>query len=438
MGVKKVRVKLAYGKRGLWVELPDADITILEPTFVEGLGDEEAALREALETPFGVPPLRELVSPKDRVAIVFSDLTRPMVNDRVLPVVLGELAHLPREKISLINALGTHRRNTKGELVEMLGQKIVESFPILQHDAWDYENQTYLGKTGYGHEAWVSSAYMEADVKILTGLIEPHFFAGFSGGPKAILPGIAGEKSILQNHSTEMVSHPQATWGVTEGNPIWEEMKEVASEAGCTFLLNVTLNKEREITGVFSGEIWQAHSKGVAFARSIAMVPVPEPFDIVITTNSGYPLDLNLYQTVKGISAAAQVVKPGGAIVTAAECWDGIPDEGKYKELLHMADTPQQLLDIIGAPGFLMHDQWEAQIQALIQLKADVYLKTDYLSDEEIHDALLLPCHSIEREVARLLEVYGSQASICVLPEGPQTIPYIRGNGRAEGRSGLE
>lgn len=420
-----MRVKLAYGKEGLWVELPDENVTVVEPKFVPGLPDEEAAIRQALREPLGAPPLRELVRPTDTVAIVFSDITRPMPNDRVLPVLLEELSHVPRENIVLINALGVHRRNTEEELVGMLGQEIVEGYRIVQHAAQDEGELVDLGRSSFGHPIWVNRTYMEASVRILTGLIEPHFFAGFSGGPKAVLPGLAGEETILRNHGAEMIGHPKATWGVTEGNPVWEEMREVAIKTEPSFLLNVTINKHRQITGVFAGDLDQAHRAGVEFAARSALVGVPAPFDIVITSNSGYPLDLNLYQAVKGMSAAAQVVKEGGSIIIAAECWDGVPDHGHYKEILHMADSPQELLQIIRRPGFLMRDQWEAQVQALVQLKADVYVKASYLSDEEIRGALLLPCHSIEETLAQLLEKYGPEATICVLPEGPQTIPYV-------------
>jgi nickel-dependent lactate racemase len=430
-----MKVKLAYGKEGLWVELPDDNVTVVEPRFVPGLPHETEAIKSALREPIGTPPLRDLVKPDDTVAIVFSDITRPQPRERMLPVLLEELAHVPPENIVLINALGTHRPNTKKELIEMLGREIAEGYRIVQHNAWDKGNMVYLGPTSFGHETYINGVYMEARVKILTGFIEPHFFAGFSGGPKAVLPGLADERSVLGNHDAEMIGHPRATWGVTEacpelgrrGNPIWEEMREMAAKTEPNFLLNVTLNKNKEITGVFAGDVWQAHAAGTAFARKSVMVPVPEPFDIVVTTNSGYPLDLNLYQTVKGMSAAALVVQEGGSIIAAAECWDGIPDHGEYKNILKMADSPQKLLEVIRAPGFLMQDQWEAQVQAQIQLKADVYVKSSYLSDEQIREALLLPCHSIEETLAQLLKRYGPDATICVLPEGPQTAPYIAG-----------
>jgi nickel-dependent lactate racemase len=223
-----------------------------------------------------------------------------------------------------------------------------------------------------------------------------------------------------------MIRHPKATWGETHGNPIWEQAQEVAQRVERTFLANVTLNKHKEITGVYAGRLDAAHAAGCAFVKEKAMVPLAHPFDIVITTNSGYPLDLNLYQSVKGMSAAAQIVRQGGAIIIAAECWDGIPEHGLYGELLRQADSPQALLDKINAPGFLKQDQWEAQVQAQIQLKADVHVRSDHLTPEQIKSALLVPSQRIEDTVAELVRKYGRDARICVLPEGPQTIPYLR------------
>ena len=422
-----MRVTLAYGKTGLDITLPDQNVTILEPRFVEGLSDEQAALIDALRHPMGTPPLRDLVAPSNRVVIVFSDLTRPMPSGRVLPPLLAELGHVPDENITLINALGTHRRQSDEELEHMLGREIVERYHIIQHNAFDPDEMVYLGDTAFGHEIWVNRTYMSADTKILTGFIEPHIFAGFSGGPKSVMPGVSGERLILANHGYEMLDDPRATWGVTEGNPIYQEIREVALRTNPTLLLNVTLNKRREITGVFCGDLEQAHREGTTFAREVSMVPVEEPFDIVISSNSGYPLDLNLYQAVKGMSAAVQVVKPGGSIIIAAECWDGVPDHGNYKKFLHSASSPRQMMDMVRALETPISDQWEAQLQARIQFKADVYVKNSYLSDQEIRKALFLPCQSIEETVKDLLAKYGPDATICVLPEGPQTIPYLAG-----------
>jgi nickel-dependent lactate racemase len=422
-----MKIKLAYGKTGLDLELSDAlDVTVVEPKFVAGLPDPEGSLREALETPIEAPPLRKVVKTTDSVGVVFSDITRPTPNHLILPAVVKELMHVPTENVTLFNALGTHRPNTEEELRGMLGDALVDSYRIVQNDAFDPSTQVHWGNTSRGHDVWLSQELVECDVKILTGFIEPHFFAGFSGGGKAVMPGMAGQRTVLGNHDAGMVGHPKASWGITWGNPIWEEVREVALSVGQIFLANVTLNRDKQITGVFAGDLDAAHAAGCAFVKETAMVPTPHPFDIVITTNSGYPLDLNLYQSVKGMSAAAQVVRQGGAIIVAADCWDGIPDHGLYGQLLREADSPQALLDTVCAPGFLKQDQWQAQIQALIQLKADVYVRTDNLTNDQIEMALFRPSQRIEDTVTDLLGKYGSQAKICVLPEGPQTIPYVQ------------
>ncbi len=421
-----MRVRLAYGREGLWVELPDRNVTVLEPAFVAGLPDERAALMEALRRPLGAPPLRELVSPDDTVAIVFSDLTRPTPNDRLLPPLLDKLSHVPRERITLIDGLGLHRPNTEPELRRMLGDAVVDGYRIVQHDAWAREGLVSRGRTSFGREVLVNRTYAEAMVRILTGFIEPHFFAGFSGGPKAVLPGVAAGDLIMENHSGPMLDHPAATWGVLDGNPVWQEMLETALSTEPTFLLNVTLNRERAITGVYAGELQTAHRAGATAVRATAMVPVDEPFDIVITSNSGYPLDLNLYQAVKGMAAAARVVREGGSIIVAAQCWDGVPDHGEYGHILQMAESPRALLELLRQPDFRMVDQWQAIIQARVQCQADVYVRSDHLTDDQIGRALLRPSHRIEETVEELLRRYGPDARICVLPEGPQTIPYLK------------
>jgi nickel-dependent lactate racemase len=229
----------------------------------------------------------------------------------------------------------------------------------------------------------------------------------------------------MRNHSAANLDDPRATWGNTHGNPLWEDVREAAQMAGESFLVNVTLNRNKTITGVFAGDLDQAHAAGCAFVKETAMVPVNDPFDIVVTSNSGYPLDLNLYQTVKGMSAAALVVKPGGTIIAAADCWDGIPNHGEYVQLLHSADSPAALLDTIRAPGYQRQDMWQVHIQAMVSEKADVYVYSHNLTDVQIAAALLKPCRDIGALVGDLLAHYGADASICVLPEGPQTIPYL-------------
>jgi nickel-dependent lactate racemase len=419
-----MKIRIAYGRDGLEVDLPPDHVTVVAPNYTPGLANEAEALREALRNPIGTPPIAELADPGDRVAIVFSDLTRPQPRRRMLPVLLAELDHVPPEQIVLINALGSHRPNTDAELVEMLGREIVDRYQIVQHNAFDDEGHGYLGRTKSGHEIWINEAYLQAEVKILTGFIEPHLFAGFSGGPKAVLPGIAAQRSVLANHSAEMIGHPRATWGITEGNPIWEEMLEVALMTQPTFLYNVTLNHDQQITGVFAGDLEEAHRAGIKHVAETAMVPVKAPFDIVITSNSGYPLDLNLYQAIKGVSAAAQVVKEGGAIIVAAECWSGVADHPQYTQMLQMAPTPQDLLAQIHGAEEVAQDQWQVQVQAQVQARAEVYAKSS-LTPDQVQSAMLRVCDSIEETVEQLLGHYGPEATICVLPEGPMTIPYV-------------
>ena len=422
-----MQVQLAYGRTGLKVNLPEHS-RVLQSRFVPGLSDEAAALRQALRQPVGSPPLATQVRPGNRVVIAHTDITRATPNDRILPVLLAELeqAGIRRGDITLLNALGTHRRQTDAELQEMLGSEVVRHYRCVQHDGYDDANLVSLGTTTRGHPVRVNRLFLEAEVRILTGFIEPHFFAGFSGGPKGVLPALAGAESVLTNHGRDMIGHPRATWGVTAGNPIWEEMREVALRTRPTFLLNVTLNTRRQITGVFAGDLLAAHAAGCAFVREHAMVPVEEPFDVVVTTNSGYPLDQNLYQSVKGMSGANQVVRDGGTIVIAAACADGLPAHGQYAALLAQAGSPRAVLDMLAAPGFSAPDQWQIQIQALIQQRATVYVYSDGLTDDQIRRALLLPCRNIGGTVATLKHQYGPSARIGVIPDGPQTIAYLR------------
>jgi nickel-dependent lactate racemase len=282
-----------------------------------------------------------------------------------------------------------------------------------------------VGTTGGGNAIWLHKAYLECDVRILTGFIEPHFFAGFSGGGKAVMPGLALLETVLRNHEAGKMDHPKATWAVTYGNPIWEEIQEAVSLAPPSFLLNVTLSRNAEITGVFAGDFREAYERGCATVKKSAMVAVGKPYDVVVTCNSGYPLDLNLYQSIKGISAAARIVKDGGAIIAVADCWDGIPDHGEYGQLLREAESPASLLRTIRSQGFARQDMWQAQIHALICLKADVYFYSRNLSDRQIEGAFFKPCSGVEKTIDELLHKYGPDARLCVLPEGPQVVPYI-------------
>ena len=422
-----MKVMLSYGKIGLPVEVPDDNVTVVRPVFVSGLDDEQGAIIEALNHPTGCQPLRDMVQPSDTVAVAFCDATRPVPNRLILPIILNELERVgvKRDRIVLINALGTHRPSPLSELVEVLGEDIIRDYRIIQHDCNDSKTLALAGRLSTGQEFWVNRDYLDADVKILTGFVEPHFFAGFSGGGKLVYPGMASLENIEESHGYRILSHDNSTWGITHGNPVWELLTEGAELIQPDFIVNVTLNSEKAITGVFAGELRDAHAKGVEYAKQTSMRAVPEPFDVVITTNSGYPLDRNVYQTVKGISAAASIVKDGGAIIIASDCIDGIPAGSPYHQLLQMAGTPHRALEIISSPDFSMQDQWQVQLQAEIQMRDDVYLYSHRLSPDEIRTAMLKPCLRIEDTLADLLRVYGDGARICVLPEGPQTIPYV-------------
>jgi nickel-dependent lactate racemase len=424
-----MQVDLKYGRRGLRIDLPES-ADVLKTRFQPGIPDEVQAIQQALREPISSPPLTSLIKPGDRVTVVHTDITRATPNDRILPVLLDELlgAGIEPGDISLLNGLGTHREQTDAELRQMLGDQIVDGYRCLQHDCNDNSNLVSLGETSRGNPVRINQVYLESDVRILTGFIEPHFFAGFSGGPKAILPSLAGKESVYSNHGLEMIAHPQAAWGITLGNPIWEEMREVALKTNPTFLLNVALNTSQEITAVFAGDMLAAHALGCEYVRQNAMLAVDDPYEIVITTNSGYPLDQNLYQSVKGMSAASQITRQGGAIIIATACEDGLPDHGLYAELLVEAGSPQGIIDLISQPGFNMQDQWQVQIQAQIQQQVDVYVYSDGLSDEQIQKALFIPSRDVEGTLGNLLADLDDQARICVMPEGPQLIPYLTGN----------
>jgi nickel-dependent lactate racemase len=264
-----------------------------------------------------------------------------------------------------------------------------------------------------------------ADVRIITGFIEPHFFAGFSGGPKGIMPGTAGLQTVLSNHRARQVGDPQATFGITEGNPLWEEIRDIALSIGPSFLLNVTLDTLRRITGVFAGDLIRAHKAGCEFVRDTAMQRVDAPFDIVITTNSGYPLDLNLYQSVKGLSAGARIVKPGGTLIIATECREGVPAGSPCDVLLRSVSGPEVLLARLNTPGFSHPEQWQAQIQALIQQKAEVLVHSS-VPDDTLRAVHLRPCRDIGATVRERLAALSPRARVAALPHGPLTIPYLQ------------
>jgi nickel-dependent lactate racemase len=422
-----MEVQLFYGSNGLVVNLPDERTTVVRSRATPPIEDEMGAVLQALRQPTASKPLRDMVGPKDQVAIVFSDITRPMPYRKILPALLSELSRVPVPQIVFINALGTHRPNTQDELVEILGPGIVGRYRIEQHDCHSERDLVLLGRTSSGNEIWVNRTYMQSSIRILTGFIEPHLFAGFSGGPKAVLPGIAGMRTVKANHGARMIGHPGSGFARTEGNPIWEEMMEVALKTEPTFLLNVTQTENRAISGVFAGDLREAHRAGVEFARRNTMIPLEHPFEVVVTTAGGYPLDISMYQSVKGVAIAGSIVKEGGAIVLASECREGVPTFGEYGDILRASKDPARLLEMVHGPDFFMQDQWDAQILAQVVRRADLHIFSEGLSDDQVRLTFGKPCKDVRTTVEALLEEHGSEAQVAVLPAGPLSVPYVGG-----------
>ncbi|MBB6448708.1 nickel-dependent lactate racemase [Geomicrobium halophilum] len=414
---------LLYGRDGLDIQVPE-DTVVIEPTNIPALENQEEAVLEAMKAPIGTPSLREMVTDTDTVAIVISDITRPTPNDILVPAIIKTLGNIPLENFVIINGTGTHRDQTEEEFVEMLGQWIVDNIRIVNNHCHEKDELVKVGHSSYGCDVYLNKEYVEADFRISTGFIEPHFFAGFSGGPKGIMPGIAGIETIMTFHNARMIGDPRSTWGNMEDNPLQNMTREINRMCKPEFMLNVTLNREKHITEVFAGELHEAHDKGCEYAKEHAMVRCEERFDVVITSNSGYPLDQNLYQAVKGMSAAQKIVKEDGSIIVASECSDGLPGHGNYADILKMKDTPQQLLGMIEDPEFKMFDQWQVQKQAVIQVWSDVYVYSK-LSDEQVKTAMLKSSKSIEETLTDLRGKYGEDMSVAILPLGPLTIPYV-------------
>lgn len=419
-----MNVSLAYGSGCLPVEFPDHRTTVLRPAPEPGLPDERAAVRAALANPIAARPLHQWLQPDARVCVLFTDLTRATPNERLIPWLLEHLDAVPPRNVTLLNQTGTHRPNTRAELETMLTPGVVAHYHVLNHDCHNADQLVPLGATRDGTPALLNRLAVEADVRIVTGFIEPHFFAGFSGGPKGLMPGVAGLPTIMSSHGARNIGNPNATFGVTEGNPLWEELRDIALRAGPSFLLNVALNERRQITGVFAGDLLAAHRAGCAFVKRSAMQKVEAPFDVVVTTNSGYPLDLNLYQGVKGLSAGARILKAGGTLILACECREGVPPGSAYDQLLRNAASPEEILARLAAAGRPSPEQWQAQIQALIQRRAKVLLYSS-LPDEVVRAAHLTPCPDIPAAVRDCLHATGDGARVAVLPQGPLTIPYL-------------
>jgi len=418
-----MKVHLAYGRSGLDVELPD-DAIIIEPVDAPTLSNERAAVEAGFRAPIGTRPLREIVGAQDRVCIVTSDITRATPNERLIPWILDELSRVPVEQITVVIGTGSHRGQTPDEIVQMFGEETARRVRIVNHDAFDPAQTTVVGTTTEGQVARLNRHWVEADKRIVVGFIEPHLYAGFSGGPKGVMPAIADIDTITCFHNARKISDPGTTWLNLDGSPVQKMAREVAAMCPPDFCVNVTLNRAKGITGVFCGHYLEAHRKGCDFCRETASRPVPDRFDVVVTTNGGYPLDQNLYQSIKGLTAAVGIVKKGGTIVLACECSDGLPDHGNFKQLIRGHATAHDLLQMILTPGFKTFDQWSAQSMAQVLLHAKVQIKS-MLDDDVVRSALLEPIHDVGAAVADALSAAGPHATVAVLPEGPYTVPYV-------------
>jgi nickel-dependent lactate racemase len=419
-----MEIDVQYGKVGVRMEIPFSDVRVLRPRFLHGLPDERTEFERACRTPIESPPLKDLVNPGERVAVVIPDGTRALPSDRLLPWLFAELGHVLPENFTVILGTGTHRPNTLLEIKQIVGAEIATNYTVINHNAYD---EATMAKTGFANELGtpllMNKAYAEVDKRILLGFIEPHFMAGFSGGYKAVFPGVADISSIMDYHRAEIIGHPRSTWGILDENPTQERIRQSGAALSVDFLINVTLNEKRQITGYFCGDVIAAHERGCSFAKETAMTPVEEPFPLVITSNSGYPLDQNLYQSVKGMSAAAEIIAKGGEILLAAECSDGFPAHGNFAQLVFEHDSPQAMLDTVHQPGFRLLDQWQIQKLAQVQMEAQVSVYSQ-IPAEQIQRANLKPVTDLKTYLQDLRSELGD-VPVAVLPEGPLTIPYL-------------
>lgn len=418
-------VHIAYGRGTVPLRTDPqlADWLVIRPKFAPALPDVENKFHAACRRPVGCPPLKQIIDPRDRVVIVTSDGTRAVPNRLLIPWLLDELP-VSAAQVTVLLGNGSHRANTAAEIETMFGAELVRRVRILNHDAFDPEQNVFVGTTASGGKASLDKVYVEADKRIAVGFIEPHFFAGFSGGAKSIVPGMASIDTIMYVHSAALIGHPLSTWGTLEDNPIRHEIEEMVAYCPPDFLVNVTLNSDKQITDLFVGHYIQAHRPGCAHSQHEAMVAVPYTFPIVISSNSGYPLDQNLYQTVKGMSAAARIVQPGGTILMASECSDGIPNHGNFAELMRIGASAQDILDYVYAQKQVVLDQWQAQIAANVMNKAEVAVYS-HLPGDLLNVCKLHAVDDLQEGVEARIRAWGGHPTVAVLPDGPLTIPYL-------------
>jgi len=419
--VKYTEIELPYGNSFLKARVPTKNLSfVLNTKYIKGLENERKAITNSLRTPIERPPLCDCVNKNDKVVVLATDNTRPCPDDRILPPILAELEEkLPRENITIIVALGLHPPLDKQELVKKLGRDIVENYNVMNHDV----NQcVYIGTTSRGTPVDINTRVVEADFRLSTGFIEPHWFAGFSGGRKSIAPGVFSVRAAYKNHSYIMLDHPRSISGIIKGNIVHEDLVEQARMANLNFIVNVLLNKNKEITHVVAGDLIKAHERGCEIESDIAEVKVSHKVDITITTNSGAPLDLDLYQTCKGMNAASKITRDGGIVIIASACSTGVGPE-EFRELHASVSSPKEVLQKIRREEPI-GVQWQNQILARDQLRNDFYLVSN-LEDSVVKDLMITPIRTIEEGLEKAFKILGNDAEVAVIPEGPLVVPIL-------------
>jgi nickel-dependent lactate racemase len=427
-----MRVTLDYGRTGLDVTLPD-DRTVGPLAIREAppLANPERALDEALCNPIGTRPLAELAKGKKDACILICDITRPVPNKLILPPVLRtlEASGIPRDKILILNATGLHRPNEGAEMIEMVGDEIASKYRIENHHGKSRDEHTYLGTTPNGVPAWIDTRYVKADLKITTGLIEPHLMAGYSGGRKVICPGIAALETVRVWHGPRFLEHPKADCGIVAGNPVHEENTRIAQMAGCDFIVNVCIDGKRQVTWLGAGDMIQAWQRGVEFCENVVKAGVREPLDVVVTSCAGYPLDTTWYQAVKGLTGALPIVKKGGTIVMAASLTEGLGGP-EFQKLLATSNYIQRFLPG-GRRGTAADacemDEWQLVMMAKVLDRCKVKIVSHGLPPETLKKCLVEPAPTVEQAVAASLAEYGPGARLAVIPKGPYVLPYVAG-----------
>lgn len=422
-----MRITLEYGRTGLPVELPDDNVLkVLRYRPAEPLSDPRATIRELLWRPTGTRPLVEIAAERRSACIVICDITRPVPNEVILSEVLPvlEMAGIPREKILILVATGLHRPNLGDELREVVGPSLVDQYRIENHVGQKREEHEYLGESPRGVPIWIDRCYLQADLKITVGLIEPHFMAGYSGGRKLICPGIAALETVGAWHSPRFLEHPRAQAGSLEGNPVHEENTWIARRAGCDFIVNVVLDEHRKIVHAVAGDMEEAFLQGVRFVDTMVRDSVSQPADIVITTSAGYPLDATFYQSVKGMVAAEPIVKPGGTVILAAEISEGI-GSAEFRRIFDENRTLEEFMERIMGQDYFRMDQWQIEEMAKVRRKARIVVVTNGLTPEQLARLYVESAPSVEEAVADCLRRYGPQATIAVMPKGPYLIAEV-------------